>query len=314
MTYSEWTICIMRQTGPNKYLFSAFFCLLLIPFFSLAEQTFPAKGIKSLLIKAEHLNLKIKQNQSSDFKIKNPGDLSLKNKEGVLIIQSPSFSSQKSAEGLSSKKPVELEISGPSRPVKLFAFYAKISFSRWTKPVFISSFQGEVKGSNLQGSWEISLKEGLVNMRRLKGSLAVRGFHINQTVSNSQGDFKFYANEGSLRVKKSKGNLSWTTDKAKIHLTQFKGSLKGFSQSGDVRASFQPETVELSTGKASITAFFIGQAPKIRAYTEEGKIYGPRYLYKQFSGKSTKVSGQIRGPLKKGKVSFKSETGNIHIH
>ena len=153
-----------------------------------------------------------------------------------------------------------------------------------------------------------------MNIQQQTGPLSVQGFHVNLSLSSSQGRFQFHINEGRLKVNKSKGELHFITDKADIQLAQFKGSLKGSSQSGAITASIQPDTVDLFAEKSPLRLSFMGQAPTITAYTEKGKIYGARHLHKQFSGNSTKVSGRIRGSVKKGTVSVKTGTGNIYIN
>ena len=289
----------------NKYksrilFFPAFFALLTSSFSFGEQKTFSSKELQSIVIKAVHLNLKIKESNTSFYTVKWTGKLSVQNREKSLFVQSDDFNSKKSWKTGTLKTKASLEISGPSLPVRLFAFSSASSFSHWKKPVFISSFKGELKATKTRGPWEISFKKGSVRLHQHQGSLSVQGFHINQILSSSQGSFRFYINEGSLKVKKSKGDLDFTTDKAEIRLTQFKGNLKGFSQSGTVRAVVQPEKMELSSEKSPLHVSFMGQGPKITAYTEKGKIYGARHLHKQFSGKSTQVSGRMRGSVKKG--------------
>lgn len=292
------------------FLFPVFFSFTLFA----QQKTFSAGEIESIVIKAVHLNLKFKSRNASLYTIKWTGKLSFQKKEKVLKIQSSNFNTRQSWKPLSSGSPAVLEISGPSLPVQLFSFSSKASFSRWTKPVFISLFKGTVRSVKSKGLWKISLKEGSINIHKHEGSLFVQGFHINQQLTSSQGQFQFYTNEGRLKLKQSEGQLNFITDKAGIELTQFKGSLKGFSQSGAIQAVLQPDVVELFAGKGPLRVSVRGYSPSLKAYTEKGKIYGPAYLYKQFSGKSTEVSGRLRGYQKKGKLLLKSETGNIYIN
>lgn len=278
------------------------------------EKTFPAREIQSIVIKAAHLNLKVKKNPSAILMIKWTRGFSFQVKEGILTIESNDFATKKLWNSKSSKIVLNLEISGPAVPVKLFSFSSQSSFSNWTKPVFVSGFKGSIEGVKNKGPWELSLKEGKVDIRQHQGPLSVKGFRVSYLLSLSKGNFHFHINEGHLKVKKSEGKLNFITNKAEIKLTQFKGSLKGFSQSGEVNVAIQPEEVELSSGEAVMRVHLMKQAPKIKAYTESGKIYGPKYLYKKFSGKSTEVSGQIKGSLKRGTVYLKSDTGNIYIN
>ena len=301
-----------QKLNPLFYLLLIFFCS---PLLGLAEQkTYSSKEIKFLTIKAVHLNLKVKKTNSKLYKIKWTGPFSFQNKNGLLKVESKDFNSKHLWNIKSSKNPLTLEISGPSVPIKIFTFSNNSSFSKWTKPVFLSGFKGNVKAGKNIGPWEITLKEGAINIDKHQGSLSVKGFRLNSFITSSKGSFQFHTNEGELKIKKSQGELNFTTDKGKVRLTQFKGSLKGFSQSGTITAFIQPEKVDLFSRESSIRISFMGQSPRVKAYTERGKIYGPRYFYKQFSGKSIKVSGRIRGSNKKGEVSLKSDTGNIYIN
>ena len=305
---------ILKNNKKIKSVFALFLFFTCLPLFG-QQKTFPPEEVKSILIKAIDLNLKIKKTNSAFCTIKWTGDLSFQTKKGILTIQSSGFDSKGSWDIKSSKTSVTLEISGPDRPLQIFSFSSKIFFSQWTKPVFISSFKGNINTLNTKGPWEISLREGNINIHQHQGSLSVQGFHVKNLLTSSKGRFQFYINEGLLKMKKSKGDIHFTTDKADIQLTRFKGSLKGFSQSGSITTTVQPEKVELITTESPLRVSFMGQqAPMITAYTEKGRIYGPRYLHKQFSGKSTTVSGRIKGSLKKGKVFLQSKTGNIYIN
>ena len=299
----------------NKFQYLRFYVsfILFTPLGLLGEQkSFPSKEIKSIVIKVPHIDLKITNKSSPYYTVKWTGDLSLQNEKKTLSFYS-SIYSQKDFK--SSKKPIRLDITGPSAQLKLFAFSSQAVFSRWTKPVFISSFKGSFKSEQSRGHWEISLKEGSVNMNKHQGSLTGKAFNAHYLMTSCKGNFKFHINEGSLNIKKSKGNLYWTTDKAQTKLAHFQGNVTGSSQSGSIQASLQAETVNMASKNGSIRIHFMGgQAPQIKAKTEQGKIYGGRLLHKQFSGKSTTVSGRMKGSVKKGKVSLKSETGNIYLN
>ena len=274
----------------------------------------PVKEVQSFLIKALHLKLTVKKNVSNQYRIKWTGPLSVKNKGGVLTIQDNHFNLKNSWKNSSERALAKLEITGPALPLKVFALSVNTSFSSWKESVFISSFKGFLKGSHNKGAWNIYFKEGVLNLNQQKGSLFVRGFRINSNLKSGRGDFQFFMNEGSLNVSNFEGHFQFLTDKAKTFLKNLKGSLKGSSQSGDLNVSIKPEKVDLFVEEAATRLYFMGQAPKIKAHTEKGKIYGSKYLYKKFSGKSTTVSGRIKGLSKKGEVFVQSNTGNIYIN
>ena len=278
------------------------------------EKNFPAKDIKALVIQVPSLNLKVKQSNSPFYKLKGSEALDFQIIKERLFIKSKDFSSKKSWSDKNSKKSFNLEISGPSSSLQIFSFLSDISISGWLKPVFISSFKAQIKANNTKGAWQISLKEGKINMTRHKSPLKIKAFQTHLRLVKSEGKFDFQLNEGKITIKNSKGQVNFINDKPKIQLTQFAGTLKGFSRLGAVHASLQANELDVSTEKGVVRLYFIKQGPKVKAYTEEGKIYAPKYFYKKFSGKSSLVSGRIRSDIKKGQAVVKTERGNIYIN
>ena len=285
--------------------------------FSLAvgtEKSFPAKDIKSLIIQVPSLNLKVKHSNSPLYSLKGEEALDFQIVQDKLFIKTKDFSSKKAWSDKTSKKNLNLEIFGPSNDLQIFSFYSNISISNWLKPVFISSFKAQIKANNTKGAWQISLKEGKITMTRHKSPLKLKSFQSQSRLIKSEGNFDFQVNEGKITIKNSKGQVNFITDKAKIQLTQFQGDLKGFSRLGPIQASLQANEVDVSTEEGSVRLYFIKHGPKVKAYTEEGKIYAPRYFYKKFSGKSSLASGRMKSGIKKGKANIKTERGNISIN
>ena len=286
--------------------FLVFFC-----FNSFGEQkNFPVQSVKLIDVKAMDLEIKVKKHSLKVYTINWSEDLSFKDQDGALTFQSEDFFK---GEKKGASKSI-LEIKGPGLPVSIFTLSVKASFVNWTNPVFLSSFEGDIKGSNNRGLWEISMKKGRLNLHRQKGALSLKGFHIDSFITSSEGDFKFQINEGRLKMKKCKGKLDFTTDSAKIELTGFEGSLNGFSQTGPFSGSIKPDKVNLFVAESPLRIYFMGQATKVKAYTERGKIYAPKFFYKKFSGRSTEVLGRTKGSRKKGEALLKSDTGTIYIN
>ncbi|MDE0092294.1 MAG: hypothetical protein OXN83_03295 [Oligoflexia bacterium] len=299
----------------NKKLLPFFSWLFFIPYPCLGnDKVFPAKDIKSIHIQVPRLNLKVTPSDSPVHTVKGTKGLDCKVEKEALVIKSQDFSSKKAWSNKNKEKPLELEISGPSKNLQIFSLFSDISISNWSQPVFISSFKSQIKSVNTKGSWHISLKEGAVNMKKHKSPLSVKAFKIHFNLNHSEGHFNFQVNEGKIAIKRSKGRMNFMSDKSKIQLTQFIGNLKGFNRLGEIRATIQADQVDISTEEGAVRFYFIKQGPKITAYTETGKIYAPRYFYKKFSGKSTQASGRIKAKIKKGYVSVKTERGNIYIN
>ncbi len=298
-----------------RQVYKIAFLLFYLPWHSFgAQKSIPAKEIQAISIKIPQVNLKVKHVPSSLYIMKWDGKLSFQTKKGVLLIQSPDFNSRRAWHEPSSSSVVDIEISGPSKALQLFSFSSQSLFSDWAKALFISSFKGNIKAIRTKGFLDINLKKGTFSLTRHKGPARVKAFYAEGLLSSSDGDFEFQLNEGRLKVKQSKGILSWITNRAEVRITQFEGDVKGFSQSGAVTARLQPGTAELTTGDSPLRVSFIRRSPKITAQVENGRIYGARGLGRSFSGKSTQISGWLKGAFKKGSVLLKSETGSIYIN
>ena len=290
-------------------------CLFLTSHWSYSnEKSFPAKNINSIVIQAPLLSLTVKQSNSSVYTLKGAENLDIQIEKSKLFIKSQNFSSKTVWGGKNKGKKTHLEISGPSKSLQIFSFSSDISVSNWTQAVFISSFNSLIKSVNTKGAWEISLKKGNINMTRHKSPLRLKAFQAHFTLHSSEGDFDFRVNEGLITLLKSKGSMNFTSNKSKVKLKHFKGNLTGFNRLGEIQARIQADNVDVSTEEGPIKLYLIGQGPKIKAYTETGKIYVPKYFYKKFSGKSTLAKGQIKARIKKGSVSAKTEQGNIYIN
>ena len=184
----------------------------------------------------------------------------------------------------------------------------------WKRPIFISSFKGNIDLQKTTGKAQIDLYEGKVSVKNHKGDLKFKSFSADLNVSESQGVFAIQLNEGSLKIQKSAGYLDFVGNKLKLNLNDFNGDIKGFTESGELRASLKPENLELKTGTAPVRLYVKGQGPQVSASTKEGQIYAPRYLYKKFEGKSIHVSGRIRSRTKKGSINVETERGKIYIN
>ena len=290
------------------------------------------EGLSLIVIKATQLRLKVKTRgkknsgkrastlpsaPAGSLNLKWKGDASVEQKDGILSLEAKDFSSKKAwKDPLDKEKLLVLEISGGSNtlPLRIFARSIQASVSHWDQAVFVSAFEGSLNALGNRGPWQISLKDGELNIRKHKGQLRLKGSDLKILVSESQGSSTLRLNEGALKFKKWQGDLDFIGNRADLRLQQFKGRLKGKSQSGQLRASIQPENVEWSSRQGDIRLTFIKQAAKVTAYTERGKIYGARHLSREFSGKSTKILGWLKGRPKKGFVSLSSETGNIYLN
>ena len=279
---------------------------------ALKLESLPSEGIRSIVIKARGLNLKIRHTKTNSYSLKADSSLKWeKTPNGVLKIISSGYDSKKTWK--SPSKPVVLELAGPSIPAQVFASFGQAVFSSWKASVFVSLLKGEIKGAKNKGEWQVSLKEGSLNLEEHQGAVTAKGFRNQWRVRSSRGNFRFIFNEGLLSVKKSQGDLHFEANKATITLARWKGSLKGLSGSGPVSAILEPSEADITTEEGPIHVSFQDSAPKISAYTEKGRIFGLAYIPTVFSGTSQKKAGRIRGRQKKGKVSLRSLSGNIYI-
>lgn len=296
-----------------KPLWICFF-LFLTPLLSRAElKQWPAGELKSILIQAEKLKIKFQASKSGFYTLKAGGEsFSFKNKEGRLEIQSKGFASKK--RWSESQDKLELSFSGPSLPAMVFASSAELSFLGWKSPIFISSFKTDVELQNTKGTTQVDFYEGQANIKNHKGDLKLKSFKADFNLRDSHGLFDFQVNKGRLRIKNSGGRLDFAGNELDLRINDFNGDIKGFTESGELRAFLKPKRLELKTGVAPVRVYVKGQGPRVEAFTQEGYIYAPKYLFKKFEGKSIRVSGRIRSSEKEGHLKLETESGKIYIN
>lgn len=295
-------------------------CLLFILFFSFPgfgkvpkrkTLNIPSEEVKQIIVKGSHWILNFKKAKGPyTFELKGPAAMqdSIKPIEGTLEIVSNNLSEK------SVKKNI-LNIKGPSVPLSLFVLHGNIHISHWESPVFIFSKDIKMEGFSNKGSWQLSLNKGKVKLNRFTGDMEVRGFHLNMNLENLNGNFLMEFNEGQLKTKNGEGKLTYTTDKGNLIIKNWKGGLTGESVSGSLRGlSLKPDTVQINSQKGLIAMSFADSRPLIDAFSGEGRIRAPRYMNKKYAGKTLAVTGRLRGTgNKEGKVSLKTERGNIYI-
>ena len=170
-------------------------------------------------------------------------------------------------------------------------------------------FPGKFKGEGNKGPWRLSLREGGLGYKgAIAGMWRLRDFAPHPTFSRERE-----ISGGSLAREvcgSQRGRGLWIspTDKGEVRIKKFKGSLKGSSKSGPVRASMEPDQVEVYSSEGTLRFHFMGYGAELVAYSERGKIYAPRRLSRDFSGRAYKVMGRLKGEAEKGKNFLKKQT------
>ena len=278
------------------------------------KKVFPAAVTRRVIIRSLGAKVHFKKNSSHDYQVEWQGAASVENKEGDLVIEEAGYHEVKSW-GEAGGKPLKVTVSGPGgAPVSVFAFSVSVHFVRWEAPVFVSSLSGQIQGEGNKGPWRLSLREGALDIKGHSGDVEAKGFRAASNFQSGKGNFRWQFSEGSLRFTEGQGAVDFSTDKGEVRIKKFKGSLKGSSKSGPVRASMEPDQVEVYSSEGTLRFHFMGYGAELVAYSERGKIYAPRRLSRDFSGRAYKVMGRLKGKPKKGKISLKTNTGAIYIN
>ncbi len=291
---------------------------LSLSFVSYGEtKTFLAQDVQSIKINGIKIKALFKHTNSKDFQIEWSNVFSVKTSRGVLEVKDSSYKSKSSwkLSNLFSKKEIVLKVKGPSRPITIFSSHFEGDFIKWESPVFISSHQSKISGSKNKSSWNLFSKKSMINLKWHEGSISFKGFSLNAVLKDlSKTNSHFHFNDGLLKVMEGSGKIFFTTDKAKIEIKKFKGDLVGTTRSGPVNVTIKTnEIIDVFSQEGDMRFHFQETGPRFFAYTEKGKIHAPGHMNKEYSGKSLKVTGRIQGK-RQGKVSLKTDTGNIYIY
>ena len=280
-------------------------------------KTFSAKDIQSIKVEGIKIKVFFKHTNSKNFKIKLDKPFSVKIKKTVLEIKDPSYKNKNSWKSFTffSKKERTLRITGPSKPVSIFSAHLWVDFSKWKSSVFISSYHSKILGNKNKNSWDVFSKESNLNLNHHEGDINFKGFSLNAVLKNfSKTKSHFYFNDGLLKVAKGSGDIFFTVDRAKIDIKNFTGNLVGTTRSGPVNVSIKTDKiVDVFSQEGEVRFYSKKMGVKFFAYTEKGKIYAPRHMHKEYSGKSIKVTGRMKGK-KQGKTSLRTNTGNIYAY
>ncbi len=283
-------------------------------------KVFLAKDIHSIKVEGVKMKVVFKYRASKNFQIEWKKDsFSIKIKKAILEIKDPSYQSKSSwvSSNLFSKKEMTLKIIGPSKPVSIFAADVNGYFTKWKSPVFISAtHKSKVSGNQNSSSWNLFSKDLNLNLNRHTGPIHFRGFSLKAKLQKiSKTKSYFYFNDGLLKMTEGSGDIFFTTDRAKIDIKKFEGNLVGTTQSGSVNVSVKiDKKIDIFSKEGDLRFYFRETGPRFFAYTERGKIYAPNYMYKEYSGKSLKVTGRMNKNKKQGRVSLKTDVGSIYAY
>ncbi len=263
-------------------------------------KAFPAAAVRRIIVRSLGARLIFQQRPGRhEYKAEwRGGRASVELQSGDLMIEEASYHSETSwDEDSPAGSSLEARIFAPAgaAPVSVFAFSANISFKNWEGPVFVSSLFGKVAGSRTKGPWRLSMRKGELSLSGHQGEADIRGFRLVSRLQGAEGAFRLQFNEGGVKFTEGRGLLGFATDKGEVKIRRFQGSLSGASQSGPVSASFAPERAHVSSSEGILRFYFMGRGARLSAASKRGKIYAPRRLRRDFSGKSQRVTGRLKG-------------------
>ena len=285
--------------------------LCLFAFSSFASQEIiPAQKVKRITVKNFNGKIQFKHKKGS-YKFNLKGNAFLKNRNGNVEIKGPWLEDDFNSNALKST----LTVSGPSAPLYLFMKRGSLTLTNWKRALFLSAQDVQVVGKGNEGTWNLTLNKGKLNLEDHKGSVRFKGFHSTLSLKNIQGDLDFQFNEGSLRAKEIKSSSSrFVTYAGSVNIRNFEGKLKGFSQEGKVSLSYlKSEDINIKTQVGPIYITSPKKSIKVSAYSEKGKVFAPKHFYKKLSGRSQTAKGWLAGSFGKAKALLRTETGNIYI-
>lgn len=292
------------------------FCFLFSVSAYAGKQSFLAKKVESINLKGLNIQASFVAKNSSNIVVDiKGGSVSANLKDGLLKIYDPKYKSKGNWESF--QKVVTVTVVGPSREVNLFASEVQVKFSNWKKDTFLSARKAKVIDKARRGSLNLFIREGeFTSTKHKKGKLQINGFSVKASInefSDLESVLRF--NEGQLKITKGSGSIFFTVDKAPVYIRNFEGNLTGSTQFSSVNATVKVKNkINISSQKGDLRFYLKGVAAKLTAYTENGKIYAPNYMYKQYSGKSVKVTGRMKGSKKQGHVSLTTDTGTIQVY
>ena len=281
------------------------------------SKNFLASDIQYIKIEVLKMDVSFKKSNSKEIQFDGEGSFSMRLRNGVLEIKDSDYDSKSSWKffSKSSKKVPTLKIKGPSKQVSIFGAFVRADFEKWDSPVFISSHVSEISGTKNSSLWNVFSKKSKINFSDHKGDFNFKGFSLVAKLKNfSETKSQFDFNDGSLKLTKGSGDIFFTTDKAKVSIKDFRGNLVGATRSGFIHVTMRvDQKVEVSSKESEMHFHFKKTGSRFLAYAEKGKIYAPAHMHKEYSGKSLKVTGKMQGPGQ-GKISLKTDTGNIHVY
>lgn len=307
----------------NRF-FLAILLLFSLPVFG-EVRTFSRQEIKTLEIKA--LNVKVvlnhkdlpqtrkKSKPQQVFKIQGDfSSFSFEQEGQKLKILDSRYHAQDFWESPPPKE-VIFTITGAGLPLHLYTYKTSVHLNSWKGNVALFSRQASLSGKDTEGFLQLFFKRGELNLENHKGNLSLKGFFVNSYLKNlSEGAFSFQFNEGILKTVESSGHLIFTTGKGKVVVSRMDGIMEGSTQSGSVRASIIPQKIDVSSQEGELRFYLRKTGAFVSAHSELGRVYAPVYMNKEYSGKSLRVTGRMKGASSSANVLLKTNTSNIYVY
>ena len=303
----------------NFRLFFNFLALLMALSFQISyanSKNFASKDVKSILVKGINFDITFEDKASKQIKVITNDKIDISLKSGQLeIINSDFYSKRKWG---SNQKTLKIQIKGPSKKVNIHGDQINASFKKWKAKSFLSATKASVTDSQRKGDLNLFIRKGsFKSTGHTTGSVYLNGFVVQADMSNFKNvKTGFYFNSGKLKISKGSGDLSFSTDRAPVSIKRFSGNVNGGSYFAPVQANVKVKNkMNISSKQGNLRIYLSGGVgARVYAYSESGKVYAPKYMHKEYTGKSTKVVGRAKGAKSRARVHLKTDTGLIQVY
>lgn len=325
------------------FFYSVYILMMLVTVPSLAGVVeIPAKDIQRLVVKGWEAQVKLVASpQSRSIRISgvedviNPGVYIVEKKGAVVEVHMTEWNSKTDWKDFLSqkRKPVVIEITGPSVPVEVYLKAGSVQLNQWQRDSKLTVLQGKVTATGGAGNLEVNLPHGELQVQQHSGKMKVDQYQGHIVIKNLQGDMELTAFASPVTVEKSKGHLSFNTQnstvkvlqsagtvslengKGTVNLQQFQGRVDGSTQEGSLIMTLMPDSeihLRSQSGRVQVQ-IPRGMGAALNVISQEGDIALPGALKATRTSTERSFRGRTAGGEQKLSINIRSQEGSIVI-
>ncbi len=257
-------------------------------------------------------------------------------KNGEIFIEAKGFHTKKSWEKVvfrgKNVPDVQINIKGPSLPLRINLLEGDVVLKNWKHDFLISQKNGKIKSLSNKGEGSLHLVEGQVEMsshignikadlfrvqaryNKVKGEIWHKSFSGDVNINHALGTVHMQVNQGKVNVIGGKGNTHFDLGEAEFHFSKRSGLLKGKSLQGTIRAILDRAvkvSIQSKTGDVLLQVPHTSAA-RVDIGTQDGKLVVPQGLRTTKRGVYDIARGRLKGQ-EPGRLFVRTETGGITL-